>query len=155
MERLYIIHKDPSQFKGHVLNTMPFVEIGMKNGQDILNHTYVDYTEGVTFAKYNEQHGGDLIAVCWEEFERDYYRPHLKSMQEEFKETTEERFIDALECLPPKRWTRENSKEFFFVGECFTADLYSAYVRLGNKYYTALRSIHTPKENIFNLSPVV
>lgn len=155
MEKLYIVHKDPAQFKGIVINTMPHVEKGAKNGLKILNSTYVDYTDGQTFAQYNERHGGDLLALTWEEFERDFYRPHINSLQEPFKETTKEKFWDGLECLPPKRWTRENSREFFFVGECFTDTLYTAYVKLGDKYYTALRSIYTPAQNLFNLENVV
>jgi len=154
MENLYIVYKDVTKFKGTVLNTMPFVEKEAKNGTDILNSTFVHYTDGVTFKEYNEINGGDLVALTWDEFDRDYYRPHLNSLQEDFKETTEARFWDGLECLPPKRWTREEGREFFFIGECYTATLYRAFVRIGEKYYTALRSITAPKEDLFELKPV-
>jgi len=154
MENLYIVYKDVTKFKGTVLNTMPFVEKEAKNGTDILNSTFVHYTDGVTFKEYNEINGGDLVALTWDEFDRDYYRPHLNSLQEDFKETTEARFWDGLECLPPKRWTREEGREFFFIGECYTATLYRAFVRIGEKYYTALRSITAPKEDLFNLKSV-
>lgn len=54
MERLYIVNKDTAKFTGNVLNTMPFVEKGSKHGEDLLSHTYVDYTNGITFADYNK-----------------------------------------------------------------------------------------------------
>lgn len=151
MERLYIVDtKKP--FNGTVLNSMPFVYKDSKNGADILNSTYVHYTNGVTFAQYNEQHGGGLIALTWDEFNEQYYTPYLQALQTPFEESTEEKFMYGLECVPPKRWTREHGQEFFFVGECYTADLYRCYVRKGKKYYSALRSIHTPAEKIFSLA---
>jgi hypothetical protein len=153
METLYIVHADKSKFKGNVLNTMPFVDRNTKHGEDIFNSTYVHYYD-LTFAQYNEKEGGDLVALDWDTFERDYYSPFMKSLQGEFTERNEDIFIDALECLPPKRWTRENGQEFFFVGECYTGNLYSCHVRKGDKYYSALRSINTPKEDIFSLKSV-
>lgn len=149
MNYLYII--DPNNFKGTILNTMPFVETGSRNGKDILNRTYVHYSDGVTFEEYNRRHGGNLIALTWEQFEKEFYNPHLKSLCSPFVETTEERFWDGLECLPPKRWTRFDGGEYFFVGECYTADLYTCYVRKGEKYYTALRSINTEGDELINL----
>lgn len=110
---LYIVDADKANFKGNVINTMPFVDINSKHGKDILNSTYVHYHD-LTFAQYNEKHGGNLVALTWEGFERDFYSPYMKSLQCEFKETNEERFMDALECVPPKRWTREGQYEFFF-----------------------------------------
>lgn len=154
METLYIIYADKTKFTGNVVNTMPFVDVNTKNGAELLQHTYVHYTDGKTFADYNKEHGGELVALTWEQFEREYYRPHLNSLQEDFKETTKERFSDGLNCLPPLRWTRGKNLEFFFVGECYTANLYTCFVRKGDKYYTAFRSINTKAEDLFNLSPV-
>jgi hypothetical protein len=148
MDRLYII--DPNNFKGTVLNTMPFVDTKTRHGADILQHTHVDYNGG-TFAEYNAKHGGNLVALTWDEFEEQYYKPHLKSLQGPWEVTTEERFWDGLECLPPKKWTQFPGGEYFFVGECYTADLYTCYVRKGDEYYTALRSIHTSPEDLINL----
>ncbi len=151
MKVLYIVNKDFSKFKGNVINTMPFVEKEAKNGKDILNSTYVHYTDGKTFEQYNREHGGELVALTWDEFNTQFYSPYLNSMCEPFTETTEEQFFYGLECLPPKRWKTEGNKEVFFMGECYTADLYRAFVRIGDKYYTALRRISTPFEHLFNL----
>lgn len=153
MNRLYIL--DTSKpFDGSVQNTMPFVDRDAKNGMDILRSTYVDYSD-MTFAEYNKSHGGNLEALTWDELYSQYYEPYYKSLQGEFLETTEEMFWDGLECLPPKRWTRFTDGEFFFVGECFTDDLYSCYVRKGEKYYNALRSIKTKPEDLIELKNII
>lgn len=148
MERLYILN--PNNFTGIVLNTMPYVDVNARNGKDILNHTYV-HNNGGTFEEYNKHHGGVLVALTWEEFEEQYYKPHLNNLCEPFKETTEERFWYGLECLPPKRWTQFDGGEFFFVGECYTANLYTCYVRKGDRHFTALRPITTSSDDIINL----
>lgn len=144
VNRLYII--DPTKFRGQIVNTMSSYDEPL----------HVDYmSEPTTFEEYKvKENNPNLVALSWEEFEEKYYTPHLKSLQDPFKETTEERYWDALECLPPKRWTKFTGGEFFFLGECFTADLYSCYVQIGDKYYTALRSIRTPKEDLINLKDV-
>jgi hypothetical protein len=146
MEHLYII--DPTkEFNGQCLNTMPLV------APENINETKVHYRKQ-TFAEYNKEHGGCLVALTWEQFDKDFYQEYYKGLQEPFKETTEEQFQDMLEILPPKRWTGSEGKEYFFVGECYTANIYRCFVRLGDKYYTALRAITTPEENILNLKDV-
>ena len=137
METLYII--DPANFNGQIVNSM-------RNG-------FVDYMEEpTTFEQYKKQKGNNaLVALTWEEFEAKYYSPYLKSLCGKFKRTTKAQFWDALECLPPKRWTRGVNMEFFFLGECYTANLYACFVRKGNQYFTALRPITTPAQEIFNL----
>jgi hypothetical protein len=142
MNTLYIL--DPTNFKGTIVNSMSCIE-GVPQ--------YVDFMDTpTTFEEYKKQKGNEnLIALSWEDFERDYYDPYIKSLCEPFKPTTKELFWDGLECLPPKRWTQFKDGEFFFVGECTTYDLYSCYVRKGDKYFNALRSITTKAEDIINL----
>jgi hypothetical protein len=139
---LYII--DPSNFKGQIVNTMSSTD---KVPQ------FVDYMDKpTTFEEYKQKKGNqNLIALTWEDFSKNYYIPYLNSLCEPFTETTEERFMDALECVPPKRWTKFEGGQFFFVGECYTADLYTCFVKKGNKYYTALRSITESAENLIQL----
>lgn len=142
MNRLYII--DPTNFNGQIVNSM-----SSKEGTP----QYVDYMENpTTLEQYKEmKENPNLIALEWEDFEKNYYIPYLDNKCGEFKEETEEQYWDALECLPPKRWTKMEGGEFFFLGECYTADLYSCHVKIDGKYYTALRSIYTKSEDIINL----
>lgn len=150
MERLYIVDKDKSKFNGRVINTMHVSGSGIDNYQD----KPVDYCNGKTFAQLNKEEGGNLIALCWDNFYDEYFEPHNMGMQKPFRRTTKANFWDALECLPPKRWTSFDGGEFFFLGECHTADLYSCYVRKGNNYYTALRSIYAKTEDLINMKKV-
>lgn len=57
-------------------------------------------------------------------------------LQGPFREITEERYWDWLECLPPMRY-RNNS---FFLSECYTGSLYHFCFKREGRYFTALRS---------------
>lgn len=146
MECLYIVDT-AKPFMGHCENTMNAVP------QEEVNATKVHHSD-LTFEQYNKEHGGTLVALDWDDFNNRLYTPHLLSLQEPFVETTEERYEDGLECLPPKRWTRSGKNQFFFVGECYTANIYRCFVRKEDKYYTALRAITTSEEDIFNLKNI-
>jgi hypothetical protein len=140
-ERLYII--DPNKFKGSVFNTM--------TAPAGITPTHVDYMDKpTTFEEYKKEKGNEnLIALTWEEFDEQYNKPHLNSLQKPFTEITREEYWEMLECLPPKRWTNIGvDKEFFFLGECYTADLYTLCVKTGGKYFSGLRSIFMKKEDI-------
>lgn len=71
-------------------------------------------------------------------------RRYIKTLQLPFKEITEERFDDYMNCVPPKRFTRNS----FFVGECCYADLYTFCFKLDDKYYCGLRSIKTSDNDL-------
>lgn len=145
---LYIVGTAKNPYR-NIENTMPFV------GKGDIDDTCVHYSDK-TFAEYNAEHGGTLVALTWDELYDQYEKPKLICMQGEFKECTEEQFEDAFECLPPKRYTRrENSEDFFFfIGECTTGTLYGCFVKKDGKYYSALRSIHTSAEDIFEMKKV-
>lgn len=142
IETLYIL--DPLvKFDGQIMNT------ASSSNEGIFVH-YMD--KPTTFEEYKKQKGNEsLIALSWEEFDSKYYQPYLTALQKDFEPITKKRFNDALECLPPMRWTIEKGREFFFISECYTADLYACFVRLGDKYYSALRGKHSSSEDIFNL----
>ena len=142
METLYILN--PNTFNGYVEATMPKVETSM------ISTTKVHYSEE-TFEQYNKRKGGELIVVKWEQLRDNYLAPLVKTMQKDWKETTEENFQDALNCLPPHRWTRGTNSEFFVLGEEYGYGLGCFYVRIEDKYYNALRPMNEPSENVFNL----
>lgn len=52
------------------------------------------------------------------------------------KEIDEERFHDALECLPPLNWRRRADGESFMLCERKYEDITSIYVRVGNRFFT-------------------
>lgn len=51
------------------------------------------------------------------------------------KRVTAERADDALNCLPPYRWSRGDGTEIFAVGEPITDSLVSWFVRLGGDWF--------------------
>ena len=108
----------------------------------------------LTLEQYLEKKNNpNLIASTWEVFEENIYKPYLASLQENFKEITEEQYFYNLECVPPRKWHNvEQGIEVFWLGECYTANLYRLCICLTNgenkKYYAALRPITLSDEKI-------
>lgn len=147
--RRYIV--DPINFKGTVDNTM--------TAPEGLDPIYVDYTadlynrdRNLTLPEYRKAtNKPQLIALSWEDFFSQYYKPYLDSLQEDFKEITADKYEYSLECLPPQKWHDINSRfNSFYIIEAYTADLHSFYIkdRETGKYYTALRSKYISDENL-------
>jgi len=145
MERLYII--DPDNFRGYAENTMKCVP------QKDVGQTVVDNSK-MTFDEYNQKHGGKLVALSFEEFSDKFFTPYLKGRCKPFTEVTAELYYEMMEVLPPLKMTLRGKDAFFFVGECTTFDLYQCFVRKDGRYYSALRSINTKADKIFDLSDV-
>ena len=53
-------------------------------------------------------------------------------------ETTRQLFWDMLEILPPKKWTRGNDCESFYVMEALTGDLHEWHIRIGERYFALI-----------------
>ena len=140
-QSLYIF--DPQNFKGQVLNTMPFVEKNHPNGEHLLNHTYVDHTDGMTFKAYNEANGGNLQALTWDEFWPILENYNKTAYIKPFVEISEEQYYDWLECLPPCKWHDLDSRfNSFFISEALTHDLHQFCIKdkKEGKYYAGTRS---------------
>ena len=61
-----------------------------------------------------------------------------------WKETTEQRYNDMLDILPPLRWTNGG----FFISETYTLDIHPFHQQFRGKYYEAYFSIATPRDVI-------
>jgi hypothetical protein len=145
---LYIVN--PDNFRGHVENTMPYVDINTKHGEELLQSTFVHYTDE-TFAKYNERKGGGLIALDWDSFSIQYYEPYIKGLQKAWCEVDKEHYWDMLECLPPCNWHDLDSRwNVFYISEAYTDRLHSHLVKdnVNGKYYEALRSCFITDEEL-------
>lgn len=84
-----------------------------------------------------------LIAV-FRNTVRKMIRIYLQSLCAPFSEITEERYFDYMDVLPPIRHTRN----FFFMGEPYHADIYRFCFRAGGRYFTGLRSVTTPRKEL-------
>lgn len=155
MNNLLYIVDSSKPFEGRILNTMPFVDLKSKNGNEILNLTYVHYSDK-TFEDYNKSNGGSLVALDYDNFNNQYLFPYLKKIQGKFQKISEEKYFDLLEVVPPKRFTnsKDKSKSFFFVGEAFTYNIHKVCVRIKDQYYSAYRAIDTNEDDLFNLKPI-
>lgn len=56
------------------------------------------------------------------------------------RESTAERFDEALNVLPPAKWQRMPGGESFYVSEPITSDLVDWHVRIGDKFYSIVES---------------
>lgn len=61
-----------------------------------------------------------------------------------FKEITEEKYYDLLDCLPPKRM----GTNWFFVGECYQYDLYPFCFTIDGRYFMGERIVSTPQKEL-------
>lgn len=133
----YLIN--PKEFKGHALAILTDGKSPWSNK---------------TKEDYEKEYNAELIELDWDSLYEQYIEPHHKSLQQPFKEITEEEWHEMLNVLPPMRWTKHTDGSFFFISEAYTADLHSCYVSKGGKYYTAVRSKFEKAENIINLKNV-
>lgn len=122
----------------------PITTKTVKNGVET-HHT--QWINGLNFEQYNEKKGGDCLLATAEQMD-ELMKNHDDSLCKEFTETTEDRFFNGLECLPPKRWHTHKGVEIFFVGECYTSNIYTCYARIGEKHFSALRRITATSDEL-------
>ena len=139
-DRLYLVNLD-KEFKGNA-------EATMTKGSDMVHYTGLSLPEYLKDRKISNYH-----LLDWDSFYELYYVGYNKSLQKPFKEITEDRYYDLLECLPPMRWGNIiGGVNMFFVMEAYTADLHTCVLKLTrngeSKYYSALRSKYIKGEEV-------
>lgn len=118
------------------------------------------YYDGACITSMRDDVHGDYYGETLEELRLRYNNPYLvavsprrvyhleeryeRALAQPFSEITEERYWDLLDCVPPKRQHRN----WFFVGECHSGTLHALCFRLGNRYYTGLRSLSLSDDDI-------
>ena len=133
---------DPLNFKGSIISTVRngFVDHTNRGDGNLLLEDYL-----------RERNISSYELLTWEDFDVRYNEPYLLSLQGAWKEISEEKYQDMMECLPPKRWKDLSERiNLFFVGECYTATLYTACIhdRATDRFYSALRSICTSGDDL-------
>lgn len=139
--RLYLVNLD-QEFKGHA--------------QSIVDRetSFVYYTD-MKLDDYVKDRGvKNWHLLDWDSYYEMYDKPyHEKLGSKPFKQISEERYWDMLECLPPMKWHDiERGVNIFFISEAYTADLHDCFICLNNgrekKYYSALRSKYIKDEDV-------
>lgn len=64
----------------------------------------------------------------------------LKYPSHAYAEIDEETYLDALNCLPPKKWEKVTNGSIFLMSEYMEANCTSFYVKLKNRYFTCVQS---------------
>lgn len=134
----YVIEKN--NFQGHVITS--------------LNNEGKSFYTGKTLAEMQLDYENELITITDEELDL-YLENYYNSLQDNWKEISEDDYYDALECLPPMNWrTIVPGVNVFCISEAFTSHLHSHYLKLTNsegaKYYTAIRSRFITNDEILN-----
>lgn len=105
----------------------------------------------------HSDYGGDTLEELCKRYDNPYLVAvspqriyHLemryeRALMQPFSEITEERYWDLLECVPPKRQHRD----WYFVGECHSGTLHALCFRLGDRYFTGLRSLSLSDNDIY------
>jgi hypothetical protein len=129
---LWII--DPNNYTGNAITSMD------STGK-------VHYSE-LSFDEYNKSRGGNLLALSWDDYYQDWYRPFELGLQGDWQETTEERYDDMLGAVPPIKHQMIGNFSTFFVGEATSGSLHQMFACMGSRYYTALRDVNQSKESL-------
>jgi len=119
------------------------------NGAEMLK---IEFTEGLTFDEYNKENGGTMKLLTNAEYD-EWLNGQLKAICGDWEEITEKQYWYYLECVPPKKWRDLNEDlNVFFVGECYTANLYTCCIhdKANDKYFSALRPIGSANEALIN-----
>ena len=64
------------------------------------------------------------------------------------KPITEERFQEALECLPPLQWGRHLGVESFRFMERYTGNITSIYARIGDQYWEFMDRFNMSRDDL-------
>jgi hypothetical protein len=133
MAKRYIF--DPDTFDGNCLTVIDTI-----TGNIAYSH--------LTWDEYNQEHGGNLRALEWKEFNDRWLAPYHLSLQKPWEECTEAKYHYVLGAVPPIQHRDTAGFTTFFCGEATTAHLHQMFANKGNKYWTALRSIHRSNDDL-------
>lgn len=65
-----------------------------------------------------------------------YMAVHNAALRTDPRETTEEAYFEALDCLPPLDWTRAKGVESFKMEERFSANMTTIYAKHAGRYWS-------------------
>jgi hypothetical protein len=125
---------DPNNYTGNAITTMD------KSGK-------VHYSE-LSFDEYNKSRGGNLLALSWDDYYDNWYRPSQLKLQGDWKETTEEKYDDMLGAVPPHKPRSIGGFSTFFCGEATTGTLHQMFAYKSDRYWTALRDVNSSIESL-------
>lgn len=91
-------------------------------------------------ARLRPEYGQHLIVLPFDEA----WSRHETAAKTDPVEITPERYLDALNVLPPVSWRNDGPAESFKLSERLTGNITSIYVRLEDRYFSFNDDIRTP-----------
>lgn len=126
---------DPNNYRGNCIDIMDLAgKISCSN---------------LSFDDFNQSRGGQLLALSWDEYSTNWRKPFEEILQNDWKETTEEKYYEMFEVLPPLKYRLLNGFDTFFCAEAETGTLHQMFVSKDGKFWTALRDIHRTCERLY------
>lgn len=110
---------------------------------------------GLTFEEYKKEAQKNCNSekgfkvVDFDSFDELTGKYH-EGLKEPFKEITEDRYDDLLNCLPPMNYRRYKDCTIFFISEAYTADMHTCCIAREGKYYSALRDRKETNEELYS-----
>lgn len=121
-------------------------KLGELHVQTIVKNGMCAYTN-CTIEEYLQIKGEGYIFCSWEEALKHIEEAEKKKFNKPMIEIDLEEYEDALNCLPPLKWTKLGRKndELFFMSEFYTGNYTALYIRKDGKHYTAIRECNLDK----------
>ena len=104
-------------------------------------------TSCITYQEFSKNSPFPLKLVSLEELHL-LDQEYINSLTTPWSEITCEDYIEALNVLPPCRYTISENYRFFYSSEAYTGLLHQCYALYNGKYYTSRRLITQKKEQI-------
>lgn len=89
-----------------------------------------------------------LVCISFGEALRRIHKVEESIYLTAWEQISEEKWFEALECLPPMKWKTVDDVELFQMSEMTTGDITGHYARYGEKYFAASRRISVKYEEI-------
>ena len=108
-----------------------FVEDFVASGKTSIHGTPVD--------EYLKAHPGSVL-ITFDEFQAQAEEIENRDFLKPWEEIEERQWFEKLEILPPEKWQKcGNNTEAFRMMEYYTGHITGHYIRIGQRYFTALR----------------
>ena len=116
-----------------------------KEGQRLAACT--EYSADDYLEYLNSSGEGEFVEITWEEAIQHLERAQDKQYTKPFREISKEDYEEALNCLPPEKWERDEF-EIFRMSEKLISNITAHYVLYKNKCFVANRRTSTPYSEI-------
>lgn len=118
------------------------------NSSDFRGNVHTSLYDGI--CPYSNKTESDYLAESFSVMTVEEFKPilekYLDGLCGQWQEISEQDYNDALDALPPLRWTNGG---FYFL-ERYTADVTSFYQEWYGKFYTSMQRLSYKREDVIN-----